>query len=1140
MDNKAFEDSIENEENCVVEEKVNNIPIDVISDTQVGKMKNETDASSSYRTGYQGQMEILPTLHELHNPAAESQQQQEMRVTKAREFADGSRFKVSTYVPTGIEMENIPQGSAQIGNDNSITGLTNRKGSVATVSSHDRNRKMSRDVIPSIEHYRTQPTQQVQTTVRRPTMNELCNPANEEVQLQHTNETTIDESQNEMEKEPVVETVKFGWIEGVLIRNMMSIWGVMLFLRLSWVVAQAGIGETLVIIAISTFITLVTALSMSAISTNGEIGGGGTYFVMSRVLGPEFGGSIGIIFAIANAMDCSLNVVGFAQALQDMMLEYGGVIIIDGADNDIRIIGTVTMIFITAICGLGSQYETKMKDIMFVIMLASLANFLAGSIMGPSSELEEARGFIGYSVDLLTENWDPAYTITGGQMQNFISVFSVYFPASIGILAGANVSGDLKNPNSAIPKGTILAIIICSISYAGVAIICAATVARQATGRVMDLANGTYLNCTAAGNSSDCTSGLYYDYQAMSLVSAFAPLNYVGCIAATISSALSDFVSCPALLEVIAADELYPYWMVGVWGKTYGKSKQPLRAFAFTFVLALAFVLIAQLDMIALLISDFFLATFALMNFSTFHVSLIKPIGWRPTFKYYNTWLSLLTGLLSVASMILISLPIAMITIGIVSFFYMVVLYRKPEVNWGSSTQAQTYRAALTSIQQLVHIEEHVKNYRPQILVLTGLPNTRPALVDFAYLICKNNSLMVCGNVVEERLTFEMRSKLQQKAYRYLRFTNIKGFCSVADNSNLHTGVAAMLGLSGVGKVKPNILMMGYKNDWLTCDKKSLDDYVLTIHTGFEMHVGVTILRLQEGLDCSEILADIDDLILNKLSKDQSSSHQAYEWSVTSNGSNFSPNPDSSNENNVNVIGEDSSFDPSERRRTVVLGTRNKKSKKSKKLAITFRDPEGNELPKSVMNKIILFQKKQKKDTIDIWWLSDDGGLTLLLPVIINSRSNWSDTRLRIFCTASGVHELEQEQQGMAVLLSKFRIDYSDLVIISDVDEAPKKKTKKWFDGLIRPFLEPRTNGPRITEEELEIFQYKTNRHLKLRELLLDHSSDSNMVVMTLPMPRSETLSAPLYMAWLEALTANMPPFMLVRGNQTSVLTFYV
>ena len=81
----------------------------------------------------------------------------------------------------------------------------------------------------------------------------------------------------------------------------------------------------------------------------------------SRILGPEFGGSIGIIFAIANAMDCSLNVVGFSQAVQDMMFEYGGVIIVDGADNDIRIIGTLTLIFICAICGLGAQYETKVR-----------------------------------------------------------------------------------------------------------------------------------------------------------------------------------------------------------------------------------------------------------------------------------------------------------------------------------------------------------------------------------------------------------------------------------------------------------------------------------------------------------------------------------------------------------------------------------------------------------------------------------------------------------------------------------------------------------------------------------------------------------------------------------------------------------
>jgi solute carrier family 12 sodium/potassium/chloride transporter 2 len=80
--------------------------------------------------------------------------------------------------------------------------------------------------------------------------------------------------------------------------------------------------------------------------------------------------------------------------------------------------------------------------------------------------------------------------------------------------------------------------------------------------------------------------------QAMSLVSAFAPLNYLGCISATLSTALSDFVSCPALIEAMAADNLYPYWMMGFMGKGYGKSKQPLRAIAFTFLLSVAFILI--------------------------------------------------------------------------------------------------------------------------------------------------------------------------------------------------------------------------------------------------------------------------------------------------------------------------------------------------------------------------------------------------------------------------------------------------------------------------------------------------------------------------------------------------------------------
>lgn len=101
---------------------------------------------------------------------------------------------------------------------------------------------------------------------------------------------------------------------------MLNIWGVMLFLRLSWVAAQAGIIQGTAILLLATLVTLVTTQSMSAICTNGEVKGGGTYYMISRSLGPEFGGSIGIIFSLANAVAVAMYTVGFAETLRDMLL----------------------------------------------------------------------------------------------------------------------------------------------------------------------------------------------------------------------------------------------------------------------------------------------------------------------------------------------------------------------------------------------------------------------------------------------------------------------------------------------------------------------------------------------------------------------------------------------------------------------------------------------------------------------------------------------------------------------------------------------------------------------------------------------------------------------------------------------------
>lgn len=119
--------------------------------------------------------------------------------------------------------------------------------------------------------------------------------------------------------------------------------------------------------------------------------------------------------------------------------------------------------------------------------------------------------------------------------------------------------------------------------------------------------------------------------QVIELVSAFGPLIYAGCFAATLSSALASLVSAPKVFQALCKDKLYPY--LGPFGRGYGKNNEPVNGYILTFIIALGCIIIAELNAIAPLISNFFLAAYGLVNFSTFHAELVKPVGWRPTFK---------------------------------------------------------------------------------------------------------------------------------------------------------------------------------------------------------------------------------------------------------------------------------------------------------------------------------------------------------------------------------------------------------------------------------------------------------------------------------------------------------------------------
>ncbi|GBP30321.1 Bumetanide-sensitive sodium-(potassium)-chloride cotransporter [Eumeta japonica] len=191
---------------------------------------------------------------------------------------------------------------------------------------------------------------------------------------------------------------------------------------------------------------------------------------------------------------------------------------------------------------------------------------------------------------------------------------------------------------------------------------------------------------------------------------------------------------------------------------------------------------------------------------------------------------------------------------------------------------------------------------------------------------------------------------------------------------------------------------------------------------------------------------------------------------------------------------------------------------------------------------------RRQSGTVDVWWIYDDGGLTLLLPYILSIRRAWASCPLRVFTLANKQTELELEERNMASLLSKFRIDYSALKMVADITRRPRDSTLAYFDTLIAPFRDKNSNSHTndaesnayITDEDLMAACDRTYRHLRLRELISEQSSGARLVCVTLPMPRRRAfVPPPLYHAWLHAIATAGERVLLVRGNHAAVLTFY-
>ncbi|XP_040191794.1 solute carrier family 12 member 3-like [Rana temporaria] len=879
--------------------------------------------------------------------------------------------------------------------------------------------------------------------------------------------------------------VRFGWIKGVMIRCMLNIWGVILYLRLPWITAQAGIGLTWVIILLSVLVTSITGLSISAISTNGKVQSGGTYFLISRSLGPELGGSIGLIFAFANAVAVAMHTVGFSETVRDLLIEYNAVII--DPVNDIRIIGVITVTVLLFISLAGMEWEAKAQVIFFIVIMISFVSYLVGTIIPPSEE-KQSKGFFSYQGSIFLENIVPNWR---GETGTFFGMFSIFFPSATGILAGANISGDLKDPAVAIPKGTLMAIFWTTISYLAISATIGSCVLRDASGNLNDTIPMNETDCeglscqfgwnfTSCEETESCYYGMSNHYQAMSMVSAFSPLITAGIFAATLSSALACLVSAPKVFQCLCKDRLYP--VIGFFGKGYGKNNEPIRGYILAFIIAIGFVLIAELNTIAPIISNFFLCSYALINFSCFHASITNSPGWRPSFRYYNKWTSLFGAIVSVIIMFLLTWWAALIAVGIIVILLGYVTYKKPDVNWGSSVQAGAYNMALTYSVGLTAVQDHVKNFRPQCLVLTGPPNFRPALVDFSSSVTKNTSLMICGNVATE--TDKVPNS--EGHLRWLNARKVRSFYSVICENTFRIGAKSLMQVSGLGRLKPNTLVLGYKSNWQTVPGQCLEEYVGVIHDAFDSQYGVCVLRLRDGLDVSEkVQGQYDNMAFQ----------------------------DSDNE--------------------------------------VASDKEAEKEPPCIVSENLNqtnteFQGRKGKKSIHIYWLYDDGGLTLLIPYLLTRRKRWGQCKVRVYIRGTQVNA-EEERKEMQTLLNKFRLGFHDVIVLTDIDQKPHPKNMQLFEELVAPYCieEQRVEDLQIPQwgirkTDLEHFATKSERYVKVNEILQENSQDAALIAISLPIASKMACPSSLYMAWLEMLSRDIsPPVVFIRGNQQDSLTIY-
>lgn len=776
-------------------------------------------------------------------------------------------------------------------------------------------------------------------------------------------------------------SARMGTLIGVYLPCIQNIFGVIFFIRLTWVVGTAGALLGFIIVLICCCVTMLTAISMSAIATNGVVPGGGSYFMISRSLGPEFGGAVGMLFYTGTTLAAAMYIVGAVEIVLTYMapsMSIFGDFTKDASImyNNFRVYGTCLLIIMGLIVFVGVKFVNKFATVALACVLLSILAVYVGIFVNFNGNDNLFMCVLGnrllkdISIDDCNKNSSgPLHKIFCGNS----STCDPYFEANDlfivrgikGLASGVfldNIESNFleagqfiarsRDPDEVEPLdrpvfNQVFADITTSFTILIGIFFPSVTGIMAGSNRSGDLADaqksipiGTI--CAILTTSTVYLSAvllfagtvdnlLLRDKFGQSIGGRLVVANIawpdqsvilVGSFLSTLGAGLQSLTGAPRLLQAIAKDGIVPFLAPFAVSSARG---EPTRALILTILICQCGILLGNVDYLAPLLSMFFLMCYGFVNLACALQTLLRTPNWRPRFKYYHWSLSFIGLSLCIAVMFMTSWYYALLAMGMAGCIYKYIEYRGAEKEWGDGIRGLALSAARYSLLRLEEGPPHTKNWRPQILILSKLtvdmlPKYRK-LFAFAAQLKAGKGLTVCVSVIRGDYTRGVGEAMaaKQSLRRTMDEERVKGFVDVLVAHNITDGLSHLIQTTGLGGMKPNTVILGWPYGWRQSeDEKTWKVFLQTVRN-------VAAARMA--------------LLVPK-------------------GINFFP-------------------DSSEK----VVGN------------------------------------------IDIWWIVHDGGLLMLLPFLLKQHRTWKNCRMRIFTVAQMEDNSIQMKKDLKMFLYHLRIE---------------------------------------------------------------------------------------------------------------------